>query len=1430
MAPLHVRITIQRSGLTAGPLGFAVGRQPYTVQIEGPGTPPGQEVELTWDESAEKILQDLAFPSDARVERAGAWVAGLIAKAGWPAIVTAILAEVQAGHSVEILVVSDAPEILALPWGLLPVGHDRLRSLSGLRIRRTSPTSAPPPDHPANARAEGRIALAFSPAGGRVSEASHVEAIQRACADAQRPLDPAADVLADASLEGIGRWLRRAREHGEPIRALLLLCRTAPMDDGQLGLVLHSQPGVRAPSIVAAEDLARVLAPHADMVRMVVLSTISDTPPPPGAWRGLGPAAAIHAVGVPAVIGARMPLSRSGSALALGAITTTLISGIGSAQAALSAARQALSEPEDARDQAALCLFADDTHAGLRPLLRRPWPGLAPFDASRAGVFCGREGELDALHDTLEGLRAGTAPRMMILAGSSGSGKTSLAQAGLVPRLHEAGDWRIRTLRPTGDVSARLGAAIGESPTDGTPLLVLVDPFESVFDLPPSARQRLVRALWRQASTPGGSVSVLLCLRIEYLRRCGELVVDDAGTRLDAIAFLDSHQIILRDPSPRALRTMLTEPAARAGLELEPALAHQLANAVTGLQPPLPHLAAATARMWAARTGRRLTEASWRAIGDPSHAVAHLADHVLEGLPPERRGEALRVLRALAAPADTDGPARSIWQTRAHLRPHAGADEERHHDATVAHLIQGGLLRDERGPEGPGLTLAHDHLVAGWSRLLTPSAATVAVAPPLLTDEEPRPARRKRPRRRLPAWPFVLVSVLALLVTAGVLAWGSGARQARRDADAALDAATDVREDPTRAALLLRMGAEARDRPMWTRLANATLHETLSQGVLSGLDGPVDALQFSPDGDRVLTLSGGIPAVWSVAKDTEPLARAGSIAGSGVVAAAFRPDGGAVLLVTRSGVILEWDPDGGDPRRTWSPEATSTTAAAVAISGTGSHVLVANESGWSIVDHTGATIAQGEVPDEDGVAPGAPTAAAIDEDGTRWAIAGRDGRIHLWNSELPDPARIRHPGVTRIEINAKGSHLLSLGDGRLRLTDLTHMRGVTRTPTPVQVHAASFSPIGRHILVDYTHRDTGAHHARTLSVDLRTEQFETEALRVPATALLVDETRDRLLRGREDGRVEELDRRDGRVLRVLRGHRGRVTALRTSPDGRWLASAAADQTVRIWSNREPEPRRLLPLPSALSTAEQVTLTDDGTAWLAQLASRGWVTLPLDHTDLPLDAAEAPDPGAAADSPRGTRSGRILAADGDGIDAFELGITGTCASANGRWIGAVSQVGEVARWDRETGTLLQLGSAEPAPRRCRISNDGGTMMTRGRVEVQVWRADVPGAPVLRARAAPEQDGPTAQLTANGDTLLTLDEAGSVRRWTLDPVTLRDMLWGRSPTCGGTPADAELESFCACEACFGRHPAACESESEGAKAGWRALTDPGVCPGS
>lgn len=1422
----RLHLHIRRPGPTATPLRLADGRQSYKVRV---ADGDWHDTTVEWDAGAYKLLKDLAFPSAARVERVGAWLAGLVAEAGWSAAAAALRAQQGSAGPVEVVVESDALELLSLPWSLLPIGDQRLGRMPGVRIRLVLSDARSTADAPECAAKPGRVGLAWSAAGGPVSEDAHVEGLQRAAATADRPLDLAADVVPDVSIEALSRWLRRAREHGEPVRVLHLLCRTAPLDDGRMGLVLNAAPGSRQAVVVPPESLEAALVAHADMVRMLVVSAIADDPLPPGAWGTLAAAAGGHRAGIPAVVSSRMPLSRSGSARATAGLYDALLVRSLSAEAAFDAALAAVGNPEDERDHDALTLLHPGSPAAGRPLLFRPWPGLRPFRSHEAHFLRGRETEVDQLQERLEALIAASAPRVLVVAGGSGTGRTSLVQAGLGPRLTATGSWTVSTLRPAGDVEARLGATVSvESPEDGWHLVV-VDPFEAVFSLSGTQRSRLVRTLWKHATAPQGRIALVLVLRIEFLGRCGELAVDEAGTRLDAVAFQDAHQLLVRDPGPRSLLRMIADPAQAAGLTVPDDVAARLVAAVGPHPPPLGHLAATLDCMWAARDGRTLGKAALRAAGDAGQTIAHVGDRALRDLGPREQEEARALLRALIAPAGPHGPAQALWRTRASLRPHQDAEAGRRHDGVVAHLLDHGVLADERGPEGPGLALTHELLATAWPALHAPAAAANTPAPP------PTAAPRKPRKRSQSALPWLLVFAASLLVAVGAVAFGLERQRSRGEADTALEAATDVADDPTGAAVLLRQAARARDRAAWLRQANTALQEPLSQGIIRELDGPVEALAFSPDSHRLLTLAGGIARLWSLTSDTTPLESATGIAGMGVTHAAFKPDGRGVLLVTRTGVLLDWTPERGPPRRIWGPEAAGASAAAVAIGPTAEHVLVATEQGWTIVDHGGAPVASGTVPDEDGVPAGAPRSAAINQDGTRWAIAHRDGRIWLWNAELADPARVRHPGVEDIAINRAGSHLLSLGDGRLRLTDLAHMRGVTRTPTPVQVRAARFSGIGRHVLVDYTHRDAGTHHTRTLSVDLRSEQFETDALRVPASTLLLDEARDRLVRGRDDGRIEELDGTDGRVMRVMRGHRGRITHLVESPDGRWLASAATDQSVRVWSTRAAATPMSRPRPAALAAADLVALDEAGAALLGRTSEDTWVAVDLSDPEAAPAAAEAPDTGspdaARSSGVTGTPGGALRARDGEERALFDVPVRAACASADGAILAGVSDVGDVALWDRRAGTTTSLGRVDPPPSRCRMSTAGDLLLTRGRTEVQVWDAFAPGAPVLVARAAPESAGPTAALHPTDRALLTLDEGGTMRRWSLDPEDLRARLWEETPTCGGLPADGDAtEAFCSCEACFGRHPAGCEDAASGPLAALRDAADPGFCPGS
>jgi formylglycine-generating enzyme required for sulfatase activity len=66
---------------------------------------------------------------------------------------------------------------------------------------------------------------------------------------------------------------------------------------------------------------------------------------------------------------------------------------------------------------------------------RAPYPGLKPFGVDDAGIFFGREGSIILGLDMLRGLRDRGSPRILVILGASGSGKSSFMRAGLLPRL-----------------------------------------------------------------------------------------------------------------------------------------------------------------------------------------------------------------------------------------------------------------------------------------------------------------------------------------------------------------------------------------------------------------------------------------------------------------------------------------------------------------------------------------------------------------------------------------------------------------------------------------------------------------------------------------------------------------------------------------------------------------------------------------------------------------------------------------------------------------------------------------------------------------------------------------------------------------------------------------------------------------------------------
>ncbi|MGW0822589.1 nSTAND1 domain-containing NTPase [Streptomyces sp. NPDC002845] len=294
-----------------------------------------------------------------------------------------------------------------------------------------------------------------------------------------------------------------------------------------------------------------------------------------------------------------------------------------------------------------------------------PYPGLARFETGDGEHFHGRDdliGELVALT-----ARA----RFGAVVGASGSGKSSLLRAGLIPALRETPDparrpAAIRLLTP-GPHPARTHEALF-TPHDGPgDTLLVVDQFEEVFTLcaDPGERDRFVGQL-AAATDPASRLRVLIAVRADFYGRCAE-----HGPLAEA---LRDSTLLVGPMSTQGLREAVVRPAMARRLVVERALTARIVADVAGEPGGLPLMAHALREVWRRRTGKTLTLAAYEAVGGVQGAVAHTAEAAYADCTPVEAAAVRALLLRLVQPGDgTEDTRRPVG--RAEL---SGLGEVRH--------------------------------------------------------------------------------------------------------------------------------------------------------------------------------------------------------------------------------------------------------------------------------------------------------------------------------------------------------------------------------------------------------------------------------------------------------------------------------------------------------------------------------------------------------------------------------------------------------------------------------------------------------------------------------------------------------------------------------------------------------------------------------
>ena len=295
-----------------------------------------------------------------------------------------------------------------------------------------------------------------------------------------------------------------------------------------------------------------------------------------------------------------------------------------------------------------------------------PYRGLAAFGTADSEWFFGR----DDLADLLARLAAdGPAGTPIVVTGPSGSGKSSLLQAGLIPRLSASappGKPPPATVLLTpgadpvgalGDLAGALADRAGAAGQAAERAVIVVDQFEEVFTAceREDQRQQFITALCELSRT----ALVVLGLRADFYAH---------ALRYPGLTdSLQRRQVVVGPMTEDELRQTILGPARKAGITLEPGLAELLISELTpraggapaGLASPgsgsLPLLSHALRMTWERSRNGRLTVADYRAVGGIRNAVAQTAEAAYTALEEPDKVVARRLFLHLVLVSD-DAP------------------------------------------------------------------------------------------------------------------------------------------------------------------------------------------------------------------------------------------------------------------------------------------------------------------------------------------------------------------------------------------------------------------------------------------------------------------------------------------------------------------------------------------------------------------------------------------------------------------------------------------------------------------------------------------------------------------------------------------------------------------------------------------------------
>ena len=386
-----------------------------------------------------------------------------------------------------------------------------------------------------------------------------------------------------------------------------------------------------------------------------------------------------------------------------------------------------------------------------------PYKGLRPFLEADAADFFGREALIEQLLTRLR--EDNEYSRFLAVVGPSGSGKSSVVKAGLLPALRQGAmpgsqDWfmvsitpgshpldelevgllRVAAQKPSNlmeqlkrDERGLVRAAQLILPEGNGELLLVIDQFEEIFTLAEDKAEagHFMGLIFRAVTDPHSQIRVLITLRADFYDR--PLMEADFST------LVQQRTEVVIPLSSAELESAITAPGARIGIALEPGLETEIIADVIDQPGSLPLLQYALTELFERRQGRLLTREKYQAIGGVLGALASQAEQVYLSLNEIQQAVSRQIfLRLVALGEGVEDTRRRVLRSEltsladllpGNKDPKSGASGSDKSDGLIESVLEtfgkARLLSFDHDPlsRAPTVEVAHEALLREWLRL-----------------------------------------------------------------------------------------------------------------------------------------------------------------------------------------------------------------------------------------------------------------------------------------------------------------------------------------------------------------------------------------------------------------------------------------------------------------------------------------------------------------------------------------------------------------------------------------------------------------------------------------------------------------------------------------------------------------------------------------